>query len=182
MLRLRQVVKMPSDKELSKKSDEHKVLLAQKYVDLLMKKTGFQEEISEVNTYIHVGNLNNLHYGCILAVTFFTSDSINKVFTHSHRLVCLMRLHLWCLSPLQRCPTPVAPPPGHRERPLRGLLPRREGGHAPGLYWYSPRSVYQRCKRSPTLRRELHGDSLYTTVNREYFVSKIFRVINFRVK
>ena len=52
MLRLRQVVKMPSDKELSKKSDEHKALLAQKCVDLLMKKTGSQEEISEVSKCI----------------------------------------------------------------------------------------------------------------------------------
>ena len=40
---------MPSDKELSKKSDEHKVLLAQKCVDLLMRKTGLQDEVSEVN-------------------------------------------------------------------------------------------------------------------------------------
>ena len=54
MLRLRQVVKMPSDKELSKKSDEHKALLAQKCVDLLMKKTGSQEEISEVSMCIFI--------------------------------------------------------------------------------------------------------------------------------
>ena len=39
---------MPSDKELSKKSDEHKALLAQKCVDLLMRKTGLQDEVSEV--------------------------------------------------------------------------------------------------------------------------------------
>ena len=44
---------MPSDKELSKKSDEHKALLAQKCVDLLMKKTGSQEEISEVSTEVY---------------------------------------------------------------------------------------------------------------------------------
>ena len=41
---------MPTDKELSKKSDEHKALLAQKCVDLLMRKTSSQEEISEVHT------------------------------------------------------------------------------------------------------------------------------------
>ena len=54
MLRLRQVVKMPSDKELSKKSDEHKALLAQKCVDLLMRKAGSQEEISEVRIHAEV--------------------------------------------------------------------------------------------------------------------------------
>ena len=52
MQRLRQVVKMPSDRELSKKSDEHKALLAQKCVDLLMRKTGSQEEVSEVR-HVH---------------------------------------------------------------------------------------------------------------------------------
>ena len=51
MLRLRQVAKVPSAKELSRKSltDEHKALLAQKCVDLLMRKTDSQEEISEVS-------------------------------------------------------------------------------------------------------------------------------------
>lgn len=38
---------MPSDKELSKKSDEHKVILAQKCVDLLMRKPNSSEEGSE---------------------------------------------------------------------------------------------------------------------------------------
>ena len=42
---------MPSDKELSKKSDEHKALLAQKCVNLLMRKTGPQDEVSEVNKH-----------------------------------------------------------------------------------------------------------------------------------
>ena len=49
MIRLRQGVQMPSHKELSKKSDEHKALLAQKCVDLLMRKIGpSSEETSEV--------------------------------------------------------------------------------------------------------------------------------------
>ena len=42
---------MPSDIELSKKSDEHKALLAQKCVDLLMRKTGSQDELAEVRKY-----------------------------------------------------------------------------------------------------------------------------------
>ena len=41
---------MPSYKELSKKSDEHKALLAQKCVDLIMRKIGpSSEETSEVD-------------------------------------------------------------------------------------------------------------------------------------
>ena len=42
---------MPTPKELSKKSDEHKALLAKKCVDLLMTKIGQSEEVSEVSKY-----------------------------------------------------------------------------------------------------------------------------------
>ena len=48
MIRLRRGVEMPSDQELSKLSDEHKAMLAQKCVDLLMRKVASSEEGSEV--------------------------------------------------------------------------------------------------------------------------------------
>ena len=46
---------MPSHKELSKKSDEHKAMLAQKCVDLLMRKVSSpSEEVSEVGKDVTV--------------------------------------------------------------------------------------------------------------------------------
>ena len=40
---------MPSHKELRKKSDEHKAILAQKCVDLLMRKPATLEEATDVS-------------------------------------------------------------------------------------------------------------------------------------
>lgn len=42
---------MPSHKELRKKSDEHKAILAQKCVDLLMRKPAALEEATDVSVY-----------------------------------------------------------------------------------------------------------------------------------
>ena len=74
---------MSSDKELNKKSDEHKALLAQKCVDLFMRKTGSQEEISEVRVSTYTGtcmhNLMNLHT-CVqynvVAVTYLSNFNL----------------------------------------------------------------------------------------------------------
>ena len=52
IIRLSQGVKMPSRKELNKKSDEHKAMLAQKCVDLLMRKVSNpSEEVSVVGKW-----------------------------------------------------------------------------------------------------------------------------------
>ena len=47
----RGVATWPSDEELSKLSDEHKAMLAQKCVNLLMRKSAVEEAATEVYTY-----------------------------------------------------------------------------------------------------------------------------------
>ena len=43
----------PSDEELSKLSDEHKAMLAQKCVDLLVRKSAMEEAVAEVCDYVY---------------------------------------------------------------------------------------------------------------------------------
>ena len=43
---------MPTHKELSKKSDEHKALLAQKCVDLLMRKPAIPDDVTDVSQHV----------------------------------------------------------------------------------------------------------------------------------